>query len=88
MGKLGSEAAVEAADAVVLNDAPSRVADLLDIAKCTRVIVRQNIGLALAAKAFFMVLGLYGAAGLWEAVFADVGVALLAILNSLRVGRA
>jgi len=87
MGKLGSEVAVEAADAVVLNDAPSRVADLLDIAERTRAVVRGNICMALAAKALFMVLGIAGAAGLWEAIFADVGVALLAILNSARVGR-
>ena len=87
MGKLGSEVAIEAADAVVLNDAPSRVADLLDISKRTRAIVRSNIGIALTAKAAFMTLGIAGMAGLWEAIFADVGVALLAILNSARVGR-
>jgi len=87
MGRLGSEVAVEAADAVVLNDAPSRVADLLDIAKRTRSIVRGNICMALTAKSVFMALGIAGAAGLWEAIFADVGVALLAILNAARVGR-
>jgi Cd2+/Zn2+-exporting ATPase len=86
MGGLGSEAAIEVADAVVLNDAPSRVADLMDIARRTRRIVRENIAMALTVKAVFMVLGAAGAAGLWEAVFADVGVALLAILNAARAG--
>jgi Cd2+/Zn2+-exporting ATPase len=87
MGKLGSDVAIEAADAVVLNDSPSRVADLLDISRRTRRIVRGNIGMALAAKALFMTLGITGAAGLWEAIFADVGVTLLAILNAARIGR-
>ncbi|MDR2176117.1 MAG: heavy metal translocating P-type ATPase [Synergistaceae bacterium] len=84
MGGLGSEVAVEVADAVVLNDAPSRVADLLSIARRTNKIVRENIVMALATKAVFMLLGVAGLAGLWEALFADVGVALLAILNSSR----
>ncbi|MDR1874568.1 MAG: HAD family hydrolase, partial [Synergistaceae bacterium] len=87
MGGLGSEAAIEVADAVVLNDAPSRVVDLMDIASRTRRIVRENIAMALTAKAAFMVLGIVGIAGLWEALFADVGVALLSILNATRAGR-
>lgn len=86
MGGLGSEVAVEVADAVVLNDAPSCVAELLSIARRTNGIVRENIGLALVTKALFMVLGIVGIAGLWEALFADVGVALLAILNASRAG--
>jgi Cd2+/Zn2+-exporting ATPase len=84
MGGLGSEVEVEVADAVVLNDAPSCVAELLNIAKRTNRIVRENIALALVTKALFMLLGLVGIAGLWEALFADVGVALLAILNASR----
>ena len=87
MGGLGSEVAVEVADAVVLNDAPSCVLDLLNIAQRTNRIVRENIGLALVTKGAFMLLGVVGMAGLWEALFADVGVALLAILNAARVGR-
>ena len=87
MGGLGSEVAIEVADAVVLNDMPSRVADLMDISDRTRKIVRQNIAAALATKGVFMALGILGIAGLWEAIFADVGVALLAILNATRVGR-
>ena len=87
MGGLGSEVAIEVADAVVLNDMPSRAADLMDISARTRKIVRQNIAAALATKGVFMMLGILGIAGLWEAIFADVGVALLAILNATRVGR-
>ncbi len=87
MGGLGSEVAIEVADAVVLNDAPSRIADLMDIAARTRRIVRENIAMALSVKGLFMILGIVGIAGLWEAIFADVGVALLAILNATRVGR-
>lgn len=86
MGGLGSEAAIEVADVVLLNDAPSRVADLVDVARRTRNIVRQNIVAALAVKGVFMALGILGVANLWEALFADVGVALLAILNSSRAG--
>ena len=87
MGGLGSEVAIEVADAVILNDKPSRVVELLDIAGKTRRIVRENIGMALATKGAFMILGIAGVAGLWEAIFADVGVALLAILNATRAGR-
>lgn len=87
MGGLGSEVAIEVADAVVLNDAPSRIADLMEIAGRTRRIVRENIVMALATKGAFMVLGIVGIAGLWEAIFADVGVALLSILNATRAGR-
>lgn len=84
MGGLGSEAAIETADVVILDDAPSKVADALLLARRTRHIVWQNIVLALATKGFFIALGIAGIAGMWEAVFADVGVALLAVLNSMR----
>lgn len=87
MGALGSDVAIEAADVVLLNDAPSRVAELAEIARRTRSIVRQNIAGALGAKLLFLVLGFIGSIGLWEAIFADVGVALLAVLNSARAGR-
>ena len=87
MGALGSDVAIEAADVVFLNDAPSRVAELAEIARRTRSIVRQNIAGALGAKLLFLVLGFIGSIGLWEAIFADVGVALLAVLNSARAGR-
>ncbi len=88
MGGLGSKLAVEAADAVILDDSPLKVAELLRIAKRTRAIVRQNIFMALGVKAIFLIGGAAGVAGLWEAVFADVGVALLAILNATRASRA
>lgn len=87
MGALGSDVAIEAADAVLLNDSPSRVAELAEIARRTRSIVRQNIAASLGAKLLFLVLGFIGSIGLWEAIFADVGVALLAVLNSARAGR-
>ena len=84
MGGLGSEVAVEVADAVILDDSPLKVAELLSIAHKTRRIVQQNIVLALGTKGVFMLLGVIGVAGLWEAIFADVGVALLAVLNARR----
>lgn len=84
MGGLGSEAAIEVADAVILDDSPSRLPELLHIAARTRSIVWQNIIMALSVKGVFMGLGIVGLSGLWEAVFADVGVALLAVLNASR----
>ncbi len=88
MGGLGSEAAVETADVVILDDNPIRVPELLRIAKATRVIVWQNIIMALGIKFVFVILGIMGVSGLWEAVFADVGVALMAVLNASRAMRA
>lgn len=87
MGGLGSQVAVEVADAVILDDSPSKLAELIKIGKKTRVIVWQNVALALGVKGLFIALGAAGAANLWEAVFADVGVALLAILNSTRAAK-
>jgi Cd2+/Zn2+-exporting ATPase len=88
MGGLGSEAAIEIADAVILDDSPKRIADLLRIASFTRKVVWQNIVFAMGIKVLFMLLGIIGIAGLWEAIFADVGVALLAVLNAARTARA
>ena len=85
MGALGSDAAIETADVVLMDDAPSKVAEAINIARKTHSIVWQNIILAMAVKALFILLGAIGVATLWEAVFADVGVALLAILNATRV---
>ena len=87
MGGFGSQVAVEVADAVILDDSPAKVADLLRIAKKTRAIVWKNVVMALGVKGIFLIFGVAGLAGLWEAVFADVGVALLAILNSTRATR-
>jgi Cd2+/Zn2+-exporting ATPase len=84
MGGIGSDAAVEAADIVLMNDSPLLVATAIRIARWTRKIVYQNILLSFIIKIGFLVLGAFGFATLWEAVFADVGVALLATLNSLR----
>ncbi|MBE9043396.1 cadmium-translocating P-type ATPase [Pleurocapsales cyanobacterium LEGE 10410] len=85
MGALGSDAAIETADVVLMDDAPSKVAEAIVIARKTHSIVWQNIILAMAVKALFILLGAIGIATLWEAVFADVGVALLAIFNATRV---
>jgi len=85
MGGLGSDAAIETADVVIQNDQPSRIAEAMRIGKATKRVVTQNIALAFGVKAIVLILGAGGSATLWEAVFADVGVALLAILNATRV---
>jgi Cd2+/Zn2+-exporting ATPase len=85
MGALGSDAAIETADVVLMTDAPSKVVDAIDLAKRTRVIVWQNILFAMTIKLFFIILGIFGIATMWEAVFGDMGVALIAIFNALRV---
>lgn len=85
MGALGSDAAIEAADVVIMNDEPSKIITGIIIAKQTKKIVTQNIVLSLGVKAIVLGLGAAGMASMWAAVFADVGVALLAILNSSRV---
>lgn len=87
MGALGSDAAVETADIVLMDDSVEKVADAIDIARRTRMIVMQNIVMALTVKIAFVFLGLVGISGMWEAVFADVGVALLAIINAMRVAK-
>ncbi len=84
MGAMGSDAAIEAADIVLMDDRPSKIAVAIQIAKKTRRIVRQNIIFALAVKALVLVLGALGVATMWEAVFADVGVSVIAILNAMR----
>lgn len=84
MGGLGSDAAIEAADIVIMTDEPSRIATAIAIARRTLGIVRQNIVFALLVKALVLVLVAYGSATMWQAVFADVGVSVLAILNSVR----
>lgn len=87
MGGLGSDAAIETADVVIMTDAPAKVAEAIFLARRTLRIVWQNIILAMGVKAVFIALGAIGLATLWEAVFADVGVALLAILNAGRILR-
>ncbi|MGK7919905.1 MAG: heavy metal translocating P-type ATPase [Trichodesmium sp.] len=85
MGSMGADAAIETADVVIMTDAPSKVAEAIEIGRKTRRIVWQNIGFALGVKSVFILLGIVGLANIWEAVFADVGVALIAIFNSSRV---
>lgn len=87
MGGLGSDAAIETADIVIMTDAPSKLAQAVEIARKTRGIVWQNIIMALGVKGVLIALGIMGIATIWEAVFADVGVALLAILNATRAMR-
>lgn len=84
MGGIGSDAAIEAADVVLMTDEPSKLVEAIEVAKATKHIVIQNIVLALTVKVIFMVLGAFGIAGMWEAVFGDVGVALIAVMNAMR----
>jgi Cd2+/Zn2+-exporting ATPase len=85
MGGVGSDAAIEAADIVLMTDEPSKIASAIRIARKTRNIVLQNIIFALAAKGIILIMGALGMATMWEAVFGDVGVALIAVLNAMRV---
>jgi len=85
MGAMGSDVAIETADVVIQTDQPSKIATAIRISKATRIIVWQNIGLALGIKVLVLLLGAAGMASLWEAVFADVGVALLAVINAIRI---
>jgi Cd2+/Zn2+-exporting ATPase len=87
MGALGSDAAVETADVVLMTDSPMQVVYSIEVAKRTRRIVWQNIAFAMGVKLFFILLGTFGIATMWEAVFGDMGVAIIAILNSMRVMR-
>ena len=85
MGGLGSDAAIEAADVVLMTDEPSKLVEAIDVAKATKRIVMQNIVIALGIKSVFLVLGALGMAGMWEAVFSDVGVTIIAVLNAMRI---
>ena len=87
MGGLGSDAAIDTADVVIQTDQPSKIAIAIKISNSTTQIIWQNIGLALSIKILVLILGAFGMATLWEAVIADVGVALLAILNAVRLQR-
>ena len=85
MGGAGSQAAIEAADIVIMDDSPSKIASVMDIAGKTGRIARENVVFALSVKAVILVLGAMGIANMWLAVFADVGVSVIAILNSMRM---
>lgn len=84
MGAMGSDAAIEAADIVLMDDKPSKISTAINIAKATLVIVKQNIVFALAVKAIVLVLGALGFANMWAAVFSDVGVSVIAVINAMR----
>jgi len=85
MGGLGSDAAIEAADVVLMTDEPAKLVEAIEVARFTKRIVWQNIVLALGVKLVFLLLAAFGVSGLWEAVFADVGVSLIAVFNAMRV---
>ena len=87
MGAAGSDAAIEAADVVLMDDNPLRIAEAVALSRRTMRIVMQNIVFAIGIKAAMLLLGAFGIADMWEAVFADVGVTVLAVLNSLRAMR-
>ena len=84
MGGIGSDAAVEAADVVIMNDEPSKIVDAIQIARKTMGIVKQNIIFAIGVKILVLILVALGYASMWAAVFGDVGVSVLAILNAIR----
>ena len=88
MGSMGSDAAIEAADVVLMDDDPGKIADIVRISRKTMGIVMQNIVFALGVKFVVLAMGAFGVANMWEAVFADVGVTLLAVLNSMRALKA
>lgn len=85
MGALGSDAAIETADVVLMTDSPSKIVEAIDVARKTRNIVWQNIIFAMGVKALFIILGVLGVATMWEAVFGDMGVALIAVFNAIRI---
>ena len=85
MGGLGSDAAIEAADVVIMEDQPSKLLEAIHIARYTKKIIWQNIGFALGVKLLVILLAIFGLANMWMAIFADEGVALLAIMNAMRV---
>ena len=84
MGGIGSDAAIEAADAVIMTDEPGKVAEAIRVARRTLFLARENIAFAISVKVVVLGLSVLGFTTLWLAVFADVGVALLAVLNALR----
>jgi len=85
MGAVGSDAAIEAADVVIMDDKPSKIIKAIKIAKKTNKIIWQNIIFALFIKIIILIFGALGMANMWEAVFGDVGVTLIAIINSSRI---
>ena len=87
MGAIGSDAAIEAADIVIMDDKPTKITLAIKIARKTMAIVKKNIIFAIGIKALVLILGAFGYAGMWLAIFADVGVMVIAILNAMRAMR-
>ena len=87
MGGLGSQAAIEAADLVLMDDNPEKIGVAIKIARNTIKIVKENIGFALGVKLLVLLAGSFGLAPMWLAIFADVGVSVIAILNAMRAGK-
>ena len=87
MGGVGSDAAIEAADIVLMTDEPSKIVDAINLSERTMRIVRENIIFAIFVKVLVLILSAFGIATMWEAVFADVGVSVIAVINALRVLR-
>ncbi len=87
MGGVGSDAAIEAADVVIMNDEPSKIIDAINIAKKTKRIANQNIFMALSVKFIIMILALFGLAPMWLAIFGDVGISIIAVFNAMRILR-
>ena len=85
MGGLGADSAIEAADIVLMTDEPSKIVDTIKLSKRTMKIVKENIIFAISIKVLVLILSAIGISTMWEAVFADVGVSIIAILNALRV---
>ena len=85
MGAMGSDAAIEAADVVIMDDRLNKLPEAVNIARQTRKIVTQNIAMTLGVKGVILVLGALGFAGMWAAVFADVGIMVIAVLNAMRM---
>ena len=85
MGAMGSDAAIEAADVVIMDDRLDRLPEAIAIARNTRKIVTQNIVMTLGVKGVILILGAFGLVGMWAAVFADVGIMVIAVLNSMRM---
>ena len=87
MGKEGADAAIEAADIVIMTDEPSKIVKAIKLSKKTMKIVKQNIVFSIFVKILVLILSVIGISNMWEAVFADVGVSIIAILNALRIGK-
>ena len=85
MGGIGTDAAIEASDVVIMTDEPGKIIEAIKISKKTNFIIKQNLIFAIGTKGLILILSILGLAGMWQAIYADVGVTLIAILNTLRI---